>query len=68
MVDGAVQLRKGILLRMSVSHWLSFFHDMLSPQMVLLSGSLPMATLVVRGFSPRCMNVPPTWKSLVKSY
>ncbi|EJW94725.1 hypothetical protein EVA_17164 [gut metagenome] len=27
-----------------------------------------MATFVVKGFSPRCMKVPPNWKSLEKSY
>ena len=36
--------------------------------MVLLSGSLPIATLVVSACSLRCCSVPPSWKFLEKSY
>ena len=68
MLDGAVQCMSGSLSSQSVSRWLCFFHEMFTPHIVLLSGSLPMVTFVVSGFSPRCMNVPPIWKSLEKSY
>lgn len=51
-----------------VSHWLSFFQLMLSPQRMLLSGSEPMVTFDVSGCSCSRWNVPPMKKSLVKSY
>ena len=41
---------------------------MFSPQIVLFSGSLPMATFDVRGCSPKCMSVPPTWNFFDTSY
>ncbi|CDA44377.1 uncharacterized protein BN693_01767 [Prevotella sp. CAG:5226] len=68
MLDGVVQCMNGNLLSQSVRRWLCFFHDRLSPHNVLLSGSAPIETFVVMGFSPRCMKVPPNWKSLLKSY
>ncbi len=66
--DGCVQCRKGSLLSISVSHWLSFFQLMFKPQRVLLSGSEPMLTFVVRACSDRCCIVPLSWKSFEKSY
>ena len=53
---------------MLVTHWLSFFQFMLTPHNVLLSGSLPMFTFVVRACSERCCMVPDIWKFFEKSY
>ena len=53
---------------MSVSHWLSCFQLMFSPQSMLLSGSLPMVTFEVSDCSLSFWNVPLSWKSLEKSY
>ncbi len=58
----------GILSIRFVSHWLSFFHDRLTPHSVFFSGSSPIFTFVVSGCSFRNMNVPPTMKSLLTSY
>ena len=66
--EGMVMLINGILSIRSVSHWLFCFHDRLSPIMVLLKGSLPIATLDVSDCSVRCINVPPKIKFLLKSY
>jgi hypothetical protein len=66
--DGAVASTKGNLSTILVSHWLSRFHDAFSPHRVFEIGSSPIATLVVIGFSPRCIMVPPNWKSGEKSY
>ena len=68
MLEGAVQCNTGSLSRILVSHWLSFFQDILSPHIVLLSGSLPIATFVVNGFSPKCIKVPPKVNDFEKSY
>ena len=68
MEEGCVRCSNGILSSMLVSHWLSFFQFMLSPQMVLLSGSEPMFTLLVSGCSERCWNVPESWKFFDMSY
>ena len=68
MLEGCVRCRKGSLSSMFVSHWLCFFQLMFKPQMVLLSGSEPMFTLLVRACSERCWNVPESWKSFEKSY
>ena len=68
MLDGWVRCNNGNLSRMLVSHWLSFFQLRFTPQMVLLSGSAPIATFVVRACSERCLNVPLIWKFLLKSY
>ena len=68
MLDGAVHSNSGNLSRRLVSHWLSFFHDRLKPQRVLLSGSEPISTFEVRGFSCRVINVPPKLNSSENSY
>ena len=68
MCEGCVRCRKGILSSIFVSHWLSFFQLILSPQMVLLSGSAPIFTFVVSACSDRCINVPPIIKFFEKSY
>ena len=66
--EGCVRCRKGNLSRALVSHWLSCFQLTLKPMMVLLTGSAPMVTLLVRACSPRCCNVPESWKFFEKSY
>ena len=68
MDEGVVHSTNGNLSSIFVNHWLCFFQERFTPHIVLLRGSLPIATLVVKGFSPRCMSVPPTWKFLEKSY
>ena len=68
MCEGSFTWRKGILLSIAVSHWLSCFQFMLSPQMVLLSGSVPIVTFEVRACSCRCISVPPSWKFFENSY
>ena len=68
MLEGAEQWMSGSLSNQSVRRWLCFFQATRMPQMVLFSGSLPIATFVVSGFSPRCMKVPPIWKFFEKSY
>ena len=66
--EGWVTWRKGTLLSILVSHWLSFFQFIFTPQRVLLSGSAPMFTFVVSACSLRCWNVPDNWKSREKVY
>ena len=68
MFDGWVTWSSGTLLSRLVSHWLSFFQFRFTPQRVLLSGSAPMATLVVSACSERWRSVPLIWKFLLKSY
>ena len=68
MFDGVVVCTNGRRFTRLVNHWLCVFHAMFNPQMVLFSGSLPMATFEVSGCSPRCMSVPPTCSCLEKSY
>ena len=41
---------------------------MFTPQSVLFSGSLPIATFVVSACSERCCSVPLSWKFFEKSY
>ena len=41
---------------------------MFTPQIVLFSGSEPMATFVVSDCSERCCTVPLSWKFFEKSY
>ena len=53
---------------MLVSHWLSCFQLMLSPQRVLFSGSEPIDTFVVSACSDKCWIVPLIWKFFEKSY
>jgi len=53
---------------MLVSHWLSCFQLRLTPHNVLLSGSLPIDTLVVSDCSERCCSVPESCRFLEKSY
>ena len=66
--DGSVQLMSGSMSMTFVSHWLCFFHDRFKPQRKLLSGSDPISTFVVSGFSDSDMSVPPSFRSSEKSY
>ena len=68
MDEGWVSLRNGMRSSTLVSHWLSFFQLTFKPHRVLLSGSIPIDTLVLRGCSERCCSVPDSWKLLEKSY
>ena len=68
MCEGCFTWRKGILLSIDVSHCDSCFQFTFKPQMVLLSGSSPMATFEMRACSERCISVPPNWKFFEKSY
>ena len=68
MFDGSLRCSSGILLSRFVSHWLSCFQCRLKPTMVLLMGSAPIATFVVRLCSLRCCTVPLIWKFFEKSY
>ena len=68
MLEGLVAFTNGILSMILVMAWLSWFQFRFRPYMVLTSGSSPMVTLLVSGFSFRCMNVPPIWKLGLKSY
>ena len=63
MLEGAVQLMSGRRSSRLVSHWLCFFHDRLKPHIRLLSGSAPISTLEVSGFSVSDINVPPKFSS-----
>ena len=67
-VDGAVASIHGTLFTSKVNHCNSVFQLVLIPQIVFANGSLPVFTLVVNGFSRKCMMVPPTVKSLLNSY
>ncbi len=68
MFEGCLRCSSGILLSKFVSHWLSCFQCKLKPKSVLLMGSAPMVTFVVRLCSLRCCSVPLIWKFLEKSY
>ena len=68
MDDGTVQLMNGSLSIMFVSHWLSFFQFRLNPHRKLFSGSEPISTFDVSGFSESESSVPPNLKSSEKSY
>ena len=66
--EGCVQCRKGNLSNILVSHWLSCFQLIFTPQRVFFNGSEPMVTFEVSVCSVRCCMVPPICRSFEKSY
>ena len=66
--DGALASRNGILSSRLVIIWLSRLYAIFAPHIVLEIGSSPAETLVVSGFSLRCITVAPTLKSLLNAY
>ena len=66
--EGCVQCRKGSLLSILVSHWLSCFQLMFRPHSMFRNGSCPMVTFEVSVCSVRYWNVPPSCRSFENSY